>query len=356
MKATTYQYMGFNDTWLRIIGIPVVGFLMPLLFFGYELSSDTLDTFIPKFFKSTTYTILYWEGVRYLTIQFRKYYPHFHQTRKRLLIQIPVVLVYAALVELLLADILCYPIDLIFGLEHPSTPPMQGMAAAYMIVLLWSAIYENIYFYYQLKQTLLEKEQAKRDHVRSQLEGLRNQVNPHFLFNSLNTLMNIIAEDQRLAIRYLKKLSKVYRYILDIRRDEVIPLQDELDFIHSYVFLQKERFRGNLEVTFDIPEAVLQHKIVPLSLQILFENAIKHNVISSKKPLHIDVFVRDEKVIVQNNLQRKNQTMPSTKVGLENVRNRYRLVTDETVTVNETAEYFEVALPLIANVPQAAIA
>jgi len=351
MKTKNYQYLGFNDTWLRLIGIPAIGFFMPLVFFGYELSAETLDTFIPKFLKSLIYTVLYWEGVRYITIQFRKKMPHFDQTRKRLLVQIPVVLIYAALVDFTIADYLCYPIDWIFS--TPSTePPMEGMAAAYLIVMLWSAIYENIYFYYQLKQSLLEKEQAKRDHVRSQLEGLRNQVNPHFLFNSLNTLMNIIAEDQKLAIRYLKKLSKVYRYILDIRRDEIIPLQDELEFIHSYVFLQKERFRGNLEVTFDIPEHIMDHKIVPLALQILFENAIKHNVISSKKPLCIRVFTRGEKVIVQNNLQRKNQVMSSTKVGLENVRNRYRLVTDKTVEVSETPEHFEVALPLIAPASQ----
>ncbi len=356
MKATTYQYMGFNDTWLRIIAVPVIGIAMPLLFFGFDASSATTLEILNKIIISMTYTILYWEGVRYITIRFRKWFPDFSQTRQRLLQQVPVILLYAALVDLFIADFLCIPIDWAFGIEDHERPPMEGMAAAYMIVLLWSAIYENIYFYYQLKQTLLEKEQAKRDHVRSQLEGLRNQVNPHFLFNSLNTLMSIITFDQKLAVRYLKKLSKVYRYILDIRKDELIPLAEELDFIHSYVFLQKERFRGNLEVTFDVPDDVLQHKIVPLSLQILFENAIKHNVISSKKPLQIEVFVREEKVIVQNNLQRKNQVMPSTKVGLENVKNRYRLVTDETVTVKETDNCFEVALPLIAHAPEAVTA
>ena len=136
-----------------------------------------------------------------------------------------------------------------------------------------------------MKLSIQEKEEVRRAQLHSELEGLRNQVNPHFLFNSLNTLMNIVAEDQKLAISFLKKLSKVYRYVLDNRREQLIPLSTEMEFMESYVFLQKERFQNNLMIEMNIPPDCLKLQIIPLAMQILFENAIKHNVISKSRPL-----------------------------------------------------------------------
>ena len=179
------------------------------------------------------------------------------------------------------------------------------------------------------------------------MEGLKSQVNPHFLFNSLNTLIYIIPENTDRAIQFVQKLSKVYRYILEIRDKKLIPLEEELDFLHSYIFLLKERFGDNLEVNLSIPSDILVQQVVPLSLQILFENAIKHNIISDKHPLKIEVFFKDEKLVVQNNLQLKKQAMPSTKVGLQNIKNRYAFFTDEKVDINDDGPYFKVTLPLI---------
>jgi len=219
----------------------------------------------------------------------------------------------------------------------------------YFACFFMIAVYEAIYFYYQLKESIVEREQAKQEQIRSELAGLRNQVNPHFLFNSMNTLMNIVTEDQQLAVSFLKKLSKVYRYVLENRAEQIIPLSKELDFIHSYVFLQKERFKGNLEVKIDVPEKYLDQHIIPLSLQILFENSIKHNIISRRKPLCIEVFIEHGKLIIRNNLQRKEQVMDSTKVGLENIKTRYRFFTEEQVEIKEDEKYFSVAIPLLIN-------
>ena len=195
----------------------------------------------------------------------------------------------------------------------------------------------------------MEKESVKRAHIQSQWEGLRNQVNPHFLFNSMNTLMNIIGTDQDLAKRFLIKLSKVYRYILESREDPLIPMKEELEFIYSYVFLQQERFKGNLKVQIDISREWIDHYIVPLSLQVLFENAIKHNVISSRRPLQIQVSVNSDGTCleVRNNLQRKSQVIHSTKVGLENLQKRYELLTGKDIEVLETETFFAVSIPLI---------
>jgi len=186
-------------------------------------------------------------------------------------------------------------------------------------------------------------------HIKSELQGLRNQVNPHFLFNSMNTLMNIIHEDQDLAASFLKKLSKVYRYILESRDDFLIPLEKELTFIQSYVFLQKERFKNNLEVQIEVADELLDKQILPLTLQLLFENAIKHNVISNKYPLHINVYVEGgDTLVVKNNLKRRPQAMPSTGVGLESIRSRLKYFTKVEVKVQKTAEAFIVKIPLLS--------
>ncbi|MFQ5446867.1 MAG: sensor histidine kinase, partial [Saprospiraceae bacterium] len=203
-----------------------------------------------------------------------------------------------------------------------------------------------------LQKTQLEKERLVKENVQSQLESLRNQVNPHFFFNSLNTLAYLIPEDPAKAENFVQKLSKAYRYILEIRDKQLVTLEEELVFLDSYTCLLQERFGENLLVKVDAPEEILPYKLVPLSLQMLFENAIKHNVISTQSPLVIEVFVENtDRLVVKNNLQRKNQTMPSTKVGLENISRRYKLVSDHEVEVIMTQQSFIVILPLIKVEP-----
>jgi LytS/YehU family sensor histidine kinase len=209
------------------------------------------------------------------------------------------------------------------------------------------AIYEAISFYLQLQQAEAEKSELERQNVLSQLEGLRSQVNPHFLFNSLNTLIYLIPEDSDKAVRFVQQLSKVYRYVLESRDAKLIPLSEEIDFLNSYIFLQKERFGDNLQVQLrDIPDQS-NFGIVPLSLQLLFENAIKHNIVSVEKPLLIEVFAEQDHLVIRNNLQRKNQVMDSTSVGLQNIIDRYKLLTDRVVNIIISDKYFTVALPIV---------
>lgn len=346
MINNSYTYLKFDDRRMRQIAYPALSLLLP-----FVLKDISWPLTWPELFRTWFETLLsvifIWEGVRFFCLKLRRRYPDFKDTMKRLSIQVPMILIYTLLIK----NLIHFPLEYIYT---QSFPPLdcffKDLGIKYLIVLFGASVYESIFFYKQLESSIKEKEQAKQDHIRSQLEGLRNQVNPHFLFNSLNTLMNITSEDQNLAIRFLKKLSKVYRYILEIREEQLVLLRDELEFIQSYVFLQEERFRGNLKVTFDIEESWKSFHIIPLSLQILFENAIKHNIISTKRPLHIQVYVDDQnRLVVQNNLQRKKQVMHSTKVGLENVRNRYRFFTNETIEIIEDNQSFAVAIPLIST-------
>lgn len=342
-----WKYIGFNDTWFIVLGIPFLTVILTILFWNGP--EDGIAPFYKKVIGGLGFTFMYWIGNRWVMVQLRKKYNRFEYTMKRLMYISLFILLVAPLAGGLLnfifnelAEIIGYTRAYI-GNNHNKVLPTY-FACFFMI-----AVYEAIYFYAQLKQSIIEREQAKQEHIRSELAGLRNQVNPHFLFNSMNTLMNIVQEDQQLAVNFLGKLSKVYRYVLENRAEQIIPLEKELDFIHSYIFLQKERFKGNLEVEINIPEEQLVHKIIPLSLQILFENAIKHNVISKKRPLLIEVFIKNKKLIIRNNLQRKEQIMDSTKVGLENIKTRYRFFTDEVVEITETAQFFSVAIPLLVE-------
>lgn len=347
IKLDKWKYIGFNDTWFIIIGIPLVTLLLSILFFNEP--NDTWFMFAKRVFGGLGFTTMYWLGIRYSMVWLRKRYNGFEYVMKRLIIIALLILFFGPIAGGLLNEIIQYFADLIDYKRAYQGGNENKILPTYFICFFMIAVYEAIYFYYQLKESIVEREQAKQEQIRSELAGLRNQVNPHFLFNSMNTLMNIVTEDQQLAVNFLKKLSKVYRYVLENREEQIIPLSKELDFIHSYVFLQKERFKGNLEVDIKISDQHLTQRIIPLSLQILFENAIKHNVISRKKPLLIEVFIAHGKLIVRNNLQRKEQVMDSTKVGLENIKTRYRFFTEETVDITEDEQYFSVAIPLLID-------
>lgn len=335
-------YIRFNDRWLRIIGIPLLGVLVPVIFFRFRFEGTWIENLM-QIVISSVYTGLYWEGNRHIMIFFRKRFPEFADAKKRIVRQSAAMLVFT----LVFCYVIDYVLELLIG-GNPLQPDwIEKNAASLVATITVASVYETFYYFRELKNSLTEKEELKRENIQAQLETLKNQVNPHFLFNSLNTLAAIIPEDKDLSVDFVQKLSKVYRYILEIKDLELIDLREELNFIQSYIFLQKIRFGENLVVNVNIPEDMHSNKVVPLSLQILLENAIKHNIISAEKPLHIDVFLQNDKILVRNNLQKKSQPETSTKTGLQNITSRYKLLTNQLVETIVTTTYFMVALPLI---------
>jgi LytS/YehU family sensor histidine kinase len=214
---------------------------------------------------------------------------------------------------------------------------LVGLAFAALLVLLVS----------RREQKLKTQQRYEKEKIEFHFETLKNQVNPHFLFNSFNTLIGVIEEDKETAIEYVEKLSDFYRDILVNREKELIPLSKELELLSNYYFLQTKRYKKNLELLVDIPEDKKQHLISPLTLQLLIENAIKHNVISSDRPLVVELFIEEDWVVIRNNLQKKVVHEPSTGVGLANITNRYKLLTDKKVVIEESTEYFTVKIPVI---------
>lgn len=343
-RQTIRELIGFRDLHFMLVGIPILGFLVPILFFDYNLS-DGLLAYVPKWSVSTVYSAAYWFGVRYIFLYSRRRYPDAEQTWRRL-----------GMVVLLFIPTY-FAINVGLGLIQQCLPGMANFndtaslldlnVASLTVILIVATFYESAYFYARWRESLIEQERLRRQHIESQLEGLKNQVNPHFLFNSLNTLAYIIPEDPDRAVRFVQELSRVYRYILEIRDTRLIPLGKELDFLDAYIFLLKERFGDKLHIEVEIEDQFHGQQIIPLSLQMLFENAIKHNEISEAHPLRIDLHIAQDQLIMRNTLRRKKQRQHSTKVGLDNIRSRYAFFTEREVSVTETDDYFLVALPLL---------
>jgi two-component system, LytTR family, sensor kinase len=341
MKNSSIQYLGVNDLWFRFMGIPIVGAFIPLVFFNQMFG--TKGYWINLCF-SIFYTTLYWHICRYFFIKGNAKFPDIKDNKVRLSWILGLCFAFIFTI----CNLVHFCIEPYFSIPIKEVPKiLQINAASFVSFLVIASMYESMRYLYLLKKTLVEKERLERENVVSQLEGLKNQVNPHFLFNSLNTLIHIIPDHPDTAVRFVQKLSKVYRYILEIRDTNTTPLSNELEFLKAYIFLLKERFGENLHVNIHNMEGMEERHIAPLSLQILFENAIKHNIISSEKTLIIDLFIEGEKLIVKNNLQRKNQVQEGTGVGLENIKNRYQLISKKDVAVIITAQSFMVALPLL---------
>ena len=216
-----------------------------------------------------------------------------------------------------------------------------------IITIMVSAILHGKNFLLGWKQTILEAEKLKKEQAIAQYETLKSQVNPHFLFNSLNVLTTLVHKDADVAEQFINQLSKVYRYILESRAQEIIGLDEEMRNLEAYVFLMKIRFGGNLQFDNQLNNNVLGKKVAPLTLQMLVENALKHNEVSKLYPLSISVFLDGDFIVVKNNLQLKTNQNDSTGIGLSNIKARYSFLSQQPVSISETDGFFIVKIPLI---------
>ena len=202
-------------------------------------------------------------------------------------------------------------------------------------------------FLVRWRQTAVEAERYQKESIKANFESLKNQVNPHFLFNSLNVLTSLVYQDADKAARFIKKLSEVYRYVLDKQSHELVTVQEELTFVESYVYLQKIRFGDNLKV--ELPIAG-EGKVVPLSIQMLLENAIKHNEVSSENPLTIVIKREPDYLVVKNTVRLKSVPLEENSgLGLTNIQSRYEFLSDKALIINKSEADFEVKIPILKN-------
>jgi PAS domain S-box-containing protein len=200
----------------------------------------------------------------------------------------------------------------------------------------------------QLTEANTQLLKVQKENLQSQFEVLKQQVNPHFLFNSLNVLTSLIKVDPDLAESFTERLSKVYRYVLENKEKELVCLSTEMEFLNAYLFLLEIRFRKKLFVEIKINMSYYDYQILPIAIQLVIENAIKHNTFSKAEPLRIEIFVDDrQRLNIVNNLNLRESKFVSTGVGLENINRRYALVSDRKPEFVKTSEYFIAKLPLI---------
>lgn len=328
-----------QEPWPRIIGIPLLAVVLSFLF------HTGLPTLL-SFFITLGVTAVIWQGCYMIIGHFRKRFPGFERTGRRIMITALALSTYIITVDVTA----CTLLD-VLGLEPSAYTngewPMN-LIKCFGATLVVGTIYEAGYFFSMWKYQAIESEALKSRQLRTELDMLKNQVSPHFLFNSLNTLVALIHEDPGQAARFTKNLSHVYRYILQHKEKEVVDLGTELDFTQAYINLMKVRFADSLRINVDVATEHRHLLIAPLTLQLLLENALKHNVASTAKPLQVDIHVENGRtLVVRNSLHRKQGTVEGTGTGLNNVRQRYAYLSEREVDVIETREHFLVALPLI---------
>jgi len=275
-------------------------------------------------------------------IQLRRKFPKIKQTPKRIIICSLVVLFGAPVISFILGQF-CYHV---LGYDIPMDA-FSKYTLIYILAFGIMAFYEATFFFHQYKIAIKETENLKTAQVQSQLENLRNQVSPHFLFNSLNTLMNLIPKDQDRAMSYLTKLSKFYRYTVSNQDESLVPITTEVENAITFADLLHERFGENITIDIEC-SAAIGKMTLPLSLQLLIENAVKHNIVSKSKPLHINIYCgTDGYIHVENNLQPKIQAVSSTGSGLSNIKKRFAYFTDKAVLIKATNDKYLISLPLI---------
>ena len=342
-KKKRIQYLGFDDFWFKIIGILIIS-----LTAFYLLSNPTREHRLVElavaYGVSLGFTITDWFINRAILIFLRKKYPALKDSVLRVSLFFIAIVCTVIVVDFVGVSLLS-PLT---NEDYDFLNRSQALLSIILISTMTMAIYEAIYYHIRLKGAIREEEQSKQVIVQAQLDALRNQAQPHFFFNTLNTLRDIIDQNSKEdAKEFVDKLSEIYRFLLESGNADLITIKDELKFAKAYIHVQAERFGANLKLNWNIPEAFLHTMIVPMSLQLLLENAIKHNVISKARPLLIDVVIEDEKLIVRNKVQSKSTQLPSTGLGLKNIEQRYSLIAGQPIKIENDGKQFTVSLPLL---------
>lgn len=238
----------------------------------------------------------------------------------------------------------------ILGYQLQQRDLLMGLLVGVCVNLVFETLYESDFVLGKYKESVMEREALQQASLQQEFETLKGQVNPHFLFNCFNTLSSLITEDRDKADAFLNELSKVYRYLLRNNEDGLTTVQNEIRFIESYYRLLQTRHGEAVQLHTEIDKRYDNYLLPSLTLQLLVENVVKHNVLSRNKPLVIDIFTTaGNKMVVNNNLQRRTVKAPSNKVGLENIRSKFALLGQPGFQVMEDKNNFTVVLPLIWN-------
>lgn len=302
------------------------------------------------FLVSVMISIIVWEGNLHIDHWLNKKYPWITKPAKRIVIHLALSVGYSSAI-IFIASLLfnCVSNELPFHGQDFVKVTSIVLGALVLMSILLLTIEISTQFFRHWKNSLVEIEKYRAESLQAQLQNLKNQINPHFLFNNLSVLSSLVYKDQDKAVEFINQLSKVYRYLLDNQTSELVTVEQELLFIRSYIFLLHIRFDRNLVITTEVQKEDLSRFIPPMAIQILIENAIKHNEASSEHPLSIAILSEGDCLVVSNNLQLRPQHEQGSQTGLQNIRARYRFFTENPVEIIKETASFVVKIPLLSS-------
>lgn len=319
----------------------IVALLFKLLFFRL---SDFLQ---PDLFIIPFIVLILWEGNTYIDRQLEKRYSWLDSPKQRIISQFVVSLIFTAITLFVLMNFLHF---IKFGeIRLFNRAIRQMFVPAIVITFLGLVVYISSQFFKAWNQSLVEVEKHKTASASAQLENLKNQLNPHFLFNNLSVLSSLVYQDQDKAVDFINELSKVYRYVLDSKNAELVSLQEELAFLEHYMYLLKIRFGSSISFSITIHQEQKSLFLPPMCLQMLVENTIQHNETSQANPLQVTIYTEKNRLLITNPIQPRSDKAKSSQTGLKNMQVRYQFFTDDKMEIIRTDKTFTVILPLLSK-------
>lgn len=319
---------------IPLVGISIVGIFF--LSYGIKDSWNSLKLIVHGVFM----TAGLWLGVMSIVMYLWKKFPWEQAPKRHLMLELLLILSYTVAFSYLL-----YFLEKKYWNIQEIENLGIEIFITILITLLITSIHESIFFYQQWKYNFSKSVRLEKDNIEARFEALTAQINPHFLFNSLNSLTTMV-EDNKPVVDYIQNLSDLLRYMLKNGEKELVLLRDEIIIMNLYIRLQQVRFPETLKIKVVVQESFYHYAIPPLVLQMLVENSLKHNIISKDKPLRVEIIADKESISVSNNLQKKSG-VDSTGQGLKNVTGRYKFFTTRKVEITETKEMFKVVIPLL---------
>jgi len=334
-----------NDIGFRVILIPFFGIAIPLItgmingqnFSNWQVKLSFLYTILIAF--------IIWEGNRYLLFSMRSYFDWYKKPVRKIIVLLIGITFYTLPVSILM-------LAGWYHIFYKSAVNWQVVFSATLIMMICvifiTHVYETVFLVKESESEMLRAEQFERARAEAELEALKNQIDPHFIFNSLNTLSYLIEEKPAKAKQFNDNLADVYRYILQNKARDLVLLQEEMNFLGDYFSLLKIRFENAVQLKLHIDAAMFdQYLVPPISLQVLMENAIKHNEFSDTHPLVMEISFKNGALVFYNEARKKTLRKPSSKIGLKNLDERYKLTTGNTISIEETEKSFSVVLPVL---------
>lgn len=345
-SKTLSKKIVINDIAFRLVAIPLCGIAIPILTHMIDSSGMPLWKLKLAYLYTIGIAFIIFIGNRYLHNTLRSYFDWFNKPYQKIFALLVVIPFFTVPVSVLLLVSWYH----VFNGGVIEWPVVKQTTLVIMLAVIFIVhIYETVFLVKEAETEMVRRAETDRARIQAELDALKNQIDPHFMFNSLNTLSYLIEKHPAKAAEFNDHLADVFRYILQNKSRDLVLLGEEMKFLEDYYALIQIRFDTAVHFEIDIPEYVKENFLVPpLSLQIPAENAIKHNEFSDEQPLHLTLtYHPDQTIVFKNKITLKKQTRPSSGIGLENLSNRYRLISGKQMNIRQEQDNFIVTLPIV---------